>query len=238
MARPSKYSPEFREEAVQVAVKSSKTVSEVARDLDLNSKTLRGWVKKHQKQQESAVDPELTVSERAQLKELERRNRELEMENLFLKKPQRTSRRMPGNGQLRVHRHDATRHSGVRISRHVHVRGTSRPHVRMAFAAGIGNGPAPRGVENPHQESLRPLGRDLRLPPGARPAATLGRRRRPGAGPGADACDEAGAVPAPPQTRLPDQGNRRPDPGSGRSQLHRCRAGNETCRRYNVHRHR
>ena len=86
MAPPSKYSPEFREEAVQIALKSSKTISEVARELDLNPETLRGWVKKHQKEQQPAADADLTVSERARLKELERRNRELEMENSFLKK--------------------------------------------------------------------------------------------------------------------------------------------------------
>ncbi|WP_406164425.1 IS3 family transposase [Streptomyces sp. NBC_00996] len=86
MAPPSKYSPEFREEAVQIALRSSKTISEVARELELNPETLRGWVKKHQKQQEPAPDSELTVNERARLKELERRNRELEMEVTFLKK--------------------------------------------------------------------------------------------------------------------------------------------------------
>ncbi|WP_405884332.1 transposase [Streptomyces sp. NBC_01384] len=86
MAPPSKYSPEFREEAVQIALRSSKTISEVARELELNSETLRGWVKKYQKQQEPAPDAELTVNERARLKELERRNRELEMEVTFLKK--------------------------------------------------------------------------------------------------------------------------------------------------------
>ena len=86
MAPPSKYSPEFREEAVQIALRSSKTVTEVARELDLNSETLRGWVKKHQLQQEPSADAELAVNERARLKELERRNRELEMENIFLKK--------------------------------------------------------------------------------------------------------------------------------------------------------
>ncbi|MET8586946.1 hypothetical protein ABZX39_39820, partial [Streptomyces collinus] len=47
---------------------------------------LRGWVKKHQKQHESSADADLTVSERARLKELERRIREVEMENVFLKK--------------------------------------------------------------------------------------------------------------------------------------------------------
>jgi transposase len=86
VAPPSKYSPEFREEAIQIALRSSKTISEVARELELNSETLRGWVKKHQKQQEPAPDAELTVPERARLKELERRNRELEMEVTFLKK--------------------------------------------------------------------------------------------------------------------------------------------------------
>jgi transposase-like protein len=86
VAPPSKYSPEFREEAVQIALRSSKTISEVARDLELNPETLRGWVKKHQKQHEPSADADLTVSERARLKELERRIREVEMENVFLKK--------------------------------------------------------------------------------------------------------------------------------------------------------
>ncbi|MFF1343319.1 transposase [Streptomyces sp. NPDC058290] len=86
MAPPSKYSPEFREEAVQIALRSSKTISETARELELNPETLRGWVKKHQKQHEPAADGELTLSERARLKELERRIREVEMENAFLKK--------------------------------------------------------------------------------------------------------------------------------------------------------
>jgi len=43
-------------------------------------------VKKYQKRQEPAVDAELTVNERARLKEVERRDRELEMEVTFLKK--------------------------------------------------------------------------------------------------------------------------------------------------------
>jgi transposase len=71
VAPPSKYSPEFRGEAVQITLKSSKAISEVARELDLNSESLRGWVKKHQKQQEPAADAELTVSERARLKAMQ-----------------------------------------------------------------------------------------------------------------------------------------------------------------------
>jgi transposase len=86
VAPPRKYSPEFREEAVQIALRSSKTISETARELALNPETLRGWVKKNEKENQPAAEAELTVSERARLKELERRNRELEMENIFLKK--------------------------------------------------------------------------------------------------------------------------------------------------------
>lgn len=86
MAPPSKYSPEFKEEAVQIALRSSKTISETARELELNPETLRGWVKQHQKHSEPAADAPLRLDERARLKELERRNRELEMEVSFLKK--------------------------------------------------------------------------------------------------------------------------------------------------------
>jgi len=86
VAPPSKYSPEFREEAVQIALRSSKTISETARELELNPETLRSWVKKHEKETQPATDAELTMSERARLKELERRLREVEMENAFLKK--------------------------------------------------------------------------------------------------------------------------------------------------------
>ncbi|MFF3404452.1 transposase [Streptomyces sp. NPDC002659] len=86
---------EFREEAVQFALRSSKTVSEVGRELGMNPETLRGWVNKHKALQDMKADAGLTLSERARLKELEWRNHELEMENAFPKEPQRTSRGIP-----------------------------------------------------------------------------------------------------------------------------------------------
>ncbi len=86
MAPPSEYTPEFREEAVRIALSSSKTISEIGRELGVNPETLRGWVKKHKARQEPAPDAALTLSERARLKELERWIREVEMENAFLKK--------------------------------------------------------------------------------------------------------------------------------------------------------
>lgn len=69
MAPPSKYTPEFREEAVQIALRSSKTISETAREMDLNTETLRGWVKKYKQRNEPPADAELTLSERASQRE-------------------------------------------------------------------------------------------------------------------------------------------------------------------------
>lgn len=86
MTPASKYSPEFREEAVQMALRSSKGITGTARELGVNTETLRGWVKKHRRNAEPAPDAPLEMSERARLKELERRVQEVEMENAFLKK--------------------------------------------------------------------------------------------------------------------------------------------------------
>ncbi len=45
MGRPSKYSPEFRKQAVEMVRATGKTVAEVARDLQINDTTLDNWVK-------------------------------------------------------------------------------------------------------------------------------------------------------------------------------------------------
>ncbi|MFI0206587.1 MULTISPECIES: transposase [Streptomyces] len=69
-----------------MALASSKTVTEVGRELGMNPETLRGWVKKHRAALEPAADASLTAGEGARLKERERRIREVELENAFLKK--------------------------------------------------------------------------------------------------------------------------------------------------------
>jgi transposase len=48
MGRPSKYSPEFREEAVELVRSTGKTIAQVARDLSINDTTLGNWVKADQ----------------------------------------------------------------------------------------------------------------------------------------------------------------------------------------------
>ena len=80
-----KYSPEFRKQAARMVVEDQRSIAEVAREYGLGETTLGGWVKKYRKEH-AEDEPPLELTERARLHELERRNRELEMENAFLKK--------------------------------------------------------------------------------------------------------------------------------------------------------
>ena len=63
----------------------SRPVADVARELELVEQTLRNWVAAH-KEGHGGDQEELTISERAKLKALEKEVRELRMENEFLGK--------------------------------------------------------------------------------------------------------------------------------------------------------
>ncbi|HET6208354.1 MAG TPA: IS3 family transposase [Terracidiphilus sp.] len=86
-----KFSPEFREEAARMVVETSRPIADVARELGINETSLGNWVRAY-RQKHVGDEPPLQLSERARLRELERRNRELEMENAFLKKHSRVLR--------------------------------------------------------------------------------------------------------------------------------------------------
>jgi transposase len=79
------YSPEFKEEAVRLVIDTSRPIADVARELQITETSLGNWVRAH-REKHAEDEPPLQVSERARLRELERLNRELEMENAFLKK--------------------------------------------------------------------------------------------------------------------------------------------------------
>lgn len=79
------YSPEFREEAARLVIDSSRAIADVARELQITETSLGNWVRAY-REKHAEEEPPLQVSERARLRELERRNRELEMELAFLKK--------------------------------------------------------------------------------------------------------------------------------------------------------
>jgi transposase-like protein len=80
-----KYSPEFREEASRLVVENQRPIAEVAREIGINETTLGTWVRVY-REAHAGDEPPLDLSDRARLRELERRTRELEMENAFLKK--------------------------------------------------------------------------------------------------------------------------------------------------------
>jgi transposase len=79
------YSPEFKEEAARLVVDSSRPIAHVAREIGVHEITLGYWVKAYREKHAAGEQP-LDTADRARLRELERRNRELEMENAFLKK--------------------------------------------------------------------------------------------------------------------------------------------------------
>ena len=64
---------------------TSRSITEVARELGISETSLGNWVRAY-RETHAEDEPPLQLSERARLRELERVNRELEMENTFLKK--------------------------------------------------------------------------------------------------------------------------------------------------------
>ena len=83
--RNSRYSPEFREEAVKMVIETSRPIAEVARENNINEGTLGNWVNRY-RQEHAGDEPALDLTERARLREAERQLREVKMENEFLKK--------------------------------------------------------------------------------------------------------------------------------------------------------
>jgi transposase len=84
-AKYKTYSPEFREEAARMVAETSRAIADVARELGISETSLGNWVRVY-REKHAGEEPPLQLSERARLRELERHNRELEMENAFLKK--------------------------------------------------------------------------------------------------------------------------------------------------------
>jgi transposase len=79
------FSPEYRDEAVKMVIETSRPIARVAKELGINEGTLGNWVAAYRRDH-AGEEPPLTISERARLREAERENRELKMENEFLKK--------------------------------------------------------------------------------------------------------------------------------------------------------
>ena len=69
-----KYSPEFKDEICKEVVEKSRPIAAVAREHGLVERTVGNWVRVY-KEAHQISEPELTLPERARLRELERENR-------------------------------------------------------------------------------------------------------------------------------------------------------------------
>jgi len=84
MGRASKWSPEFKEEAVRLQRESGESIAAVARRLGLGPETLRNWVRSDEI--ERGERDGLTIAEHVEIRELRRQVRRLEEEKLILQK--------------------------------------------------------------------------------------------------------------------------------------------------------
>jgi transposase len=82
---PRRYSLEFKEQAARQVVDKSLPIAQVARELGVNDTTLGFWVKAYRKKLAGNPIPE-GMPDDERIRELERRNRELETEVAFLRK--------------------------------------------------------------------------------------------------------------------------------------------------------
>ena len=80
----TRYPPEFRQRAVELARQREKPLRQLAGDLGISDQTLHSWLK--QADIDEGRREGLTTEERAELVRLRRANRVLEMENEILKR--------------------------------------------------------------------------------------------------------------------------------------------------------
>jgi len=80
-----RFTQEFKDELCREVISTSRPIKDVATAYGVGPETLRNWLIKF-REANGGTETELTVSERARLKELERENQELKAETAFLKK--------------------------------------------------------------------------------------------------------------------------------------------------------
>jgi transposase len=82
--RPSRFTPEFRRDAVALVLDEHRQIADVARSVGVNEGTLGKWVRLERI--ERGERQGMTVDERAELAELRAENAQLRMERDLLKR--------------------------------------------------------------------------------------------------------------------------------------------------------
>jgi transposase len=87
--RNSKYTREYRDSTVQLVINSEQSVLQIARDLDVNPKTIYNWVREYKRANNIKVSSRsdaVVLSAKSTLKEtIEDENKRLRAENKVLK---------------------------------------------------------------------------------------------------------------------------------------------------------
>ena len=81
---PKKFPPEFKRDVVRVARRGDLTIAEVAVDFDVSPESVRRWMR--QADIDDGVKDGLTSAEQAEIVQLRRKTRRLEMENEILRR--------------------------------------------------------------------------------------------------------------------------------------------------------
>lgn len=81
---PKRFPAEFKRDVVTVARRGDLTVAEVAADFDISVESVRRWLR--QAEIDDGVRDGLTSAEQAEVVQLRRANRRLEMENEILRR--------------------------------------------------------------------------------------------------------------------------------------------------------
>jgi len=84
----NQYTPEFKQQAVKLALSGEHTQAKTAERLGVKLQTLQAWIKQHRqqaRQRQAGIEP-LTPEEKEELKRLRREVRQLQLECEILKK--------------------------------------------------------------------------------------------------------------------------------------------------------
>jgi transposase-like protein len=83
-AMPKRFPPEFKADVVRVARRGDLSIAEVAADFDISVESVKRW--KRQADIDEGIKDGLTSAEQAEVVQLRRQNRRLEMENEILRR--------------------------------------------------------------------------------------------------------------------------------------------------------
>ena len=81
---PKKFPAEFKRDVVRVARRGDLTIAEVAADFDISVESVRRWM--HQADVDDGIKDGMTAAEQAEVVQLRRSIRRLEMENEILRR--------------------------------------------------------------------------------------------------------------------------------------------------------